>query len=225
MPVITKYRLAEEIKKLLDGADIPAASSISLNEIKISCGQVINSLLKTDYLQINTKIGETIPNGSVLGYYPNIVVEKWKNKSRVRLPIKPLKLPRDMGVWSVFPSDPEMYDKEFIPLEMGQWSLLQSQPLLNNLLGQIGRETYGDYIIFTKDITIPGEVVTVDMRLVIMDLDQYDDFDPLPVMAEMEWQIKQEVYKLYSTQPLPDKLVDSTVKENKNVPLNQQKQS
>ena len=34
-----------------------------------------------------------------------------------------------------------------------------------------------------------------------------------------------QVYKMYSTQPLPDKLVEGTVAENKGVPLNQQKQS
>lgn len=221
--MITIGRISEEIKKLLDGADIPAASSISLNEIKIAVQQVANSLLKTDYLQINTRMAETIPNGAMLGYYPDLVVESWKGKSRVKLPIKPLKLPRDMGVWSVFPSDSP--DKEFIPLQMGEWSLLQSQPLLNNLLGQVGRETYGEYVLFTKDITIPGENVTVDMRLVIMDISLYGDWDLLPLLPEMEWQIKQEVYKLYSTQPIPTKIVDSTVKEQKDVPLNQQKQS
>lgn len=219
----TIYRLAEEIKKLLDGGDNPAASDISINEIKIAVGQVANSLLKTDYLQVNTRIGETIPNGAMLGYYPDLVVESWKGKSRVKLPIKPLKLPRDMGVWSIFPSDQP--DKEFIPLQMGQWSLLQSQPLLNNLLGQVGRETYGEYVLFTKDITIPGETVTVDMRLVIMDIALYGDYDILPLIPEMEWQIKQEVVKLYSGEPVPDKLVDSTTKEQKNIPITQQRQS
>jgi hypothetical protein len=223
MAVVTIYRLAEEIKRLLDGGDNPAASDISIPEIKIAIGQVANSLLKVDYLQINTKMAETIPNGSVLGYYSNLTVESWKGKSRVKLPVKPQKLPRDMGVWSVFPSDQP--DKEFIPLQMGQWSLLQSQPLLNDLLGQVGRETYGDYVVFTKDITIPGETVTVDMRLVIMDISQYGDWDILPILPEQEWQIKQEVVKLYSGEPIPDKIVDATTKERKNIPINEQRQS
>jgi hypothetical protein len=223
MAVVTIFRLAEEIKRLLDGGDNPAASDISIPEIKIAIGQVANSLLKVDYLQVNTKMAETIPNGAVLGYYSNLTVESWKGKSRVKLPVKPQKLPRDMGVWSVFPSDQP--DKEFIPLQMGQWSLLQSQPLLNELLGQVGRETYGDYVVFTKDITIPGETVTVDMRLVIMDISQYGDWDILPILPEQEWQIKQEVVKLYSGEPIPDKLVDATTKENKNIPVNQQRQS
>lgn len=219
----TLFRMAEECLKLISGGKIPTATGVSINELKIAIAQCCNSLLKTDYLQVNTRMAETIPNGSMLGYYANLVVESWKGKSRVKLPIKPLKLLRDMGVWSVFPSDQP--DKEFIPLEMGQWSLLQSQPLLNNLLGQIGRETYGEYIVFTKDITIPGETVTVDMRLVIMDFSLYGDYDLLPILPEMEWQIKQEVVKMYSQEPIPDKTVDPSVNEQKNVPITQQRQA
>jgi len=63
------------------------------------------------------------------------------------------------------------------------------------------------------------------MRLAIMDISQYDDFTVLPVPPEYEWQIITEVYKMYSSQPIPSKLVDGTVAEDKGVPLNQQKQS
>lgn len=219
----TIYRLAEECLKIISGGKIPVATGVSINELKISVGQVANNLLKIDYIQINARQGEMIPNGAVLGYYSGLVVESWKNKSRVKLPVKPQKLPRDMGVWSVFLSDEP--DKELIPLQMGQWSLLQSQPLLNNLLGQVGRETYGEYVVFTKDITVPGENTTVDMRLVIMDISQYGDWEVLPILPEMEWQIKQEVVRLYSGEPIPDKTVDPSVNEQKQVPVNQQKQS
>lgn len=222
MGVVTIYRLAEQCFSLIEGGNPPAAASISLGEMKIACGQVINNLLKTDYLTVNGQLSELIPNGSVIGLYEGIVVEKYKSVSRAALPIKPLKLPRDIGVFSVFLSGEP--DNEFIPLQMGQESLIKSQPLINDLMGQVGRTTYGGYVHFTKDITVPRETVTVDMRLVIMDISQYGDYDVLPVPPEMEWSIIQEVYKLYSTQPIPDKLVDATVKESKNVPLNQQKQ-
>jgi hypothetical protein len=219
----TIYRLSEEIMKMLNGGKIPVASNTTINEIKIAVCQVANSLLKVEYFTVNAKWGEMIPNGSSLGYYTGIGVERWKNKSRARLPIKPIKLPRDMGVYSVFKSDEP--DNEFIPLEMGQWSLLRSQPLINNLLGQVGRTTYGDYVEFTQDITIPGENVTVDMRLVILDFSLYGDFDPLPVLPEQEWQIKQEVVKLYGGEPSADKVSDPSVSEQKNVPIIQQRQA
>lgn len=220
---VTLYRLAEEILKMLSGGKIPTASGVSLNELKISICQVCNSLLKIDYFQTNAKWGEMIPNGTVLGLYENIPVTQVRNRSQAALPVKPIKLPRNMGVWSVFPT--EQPDREFIPVEMGQWGLLQSQPLINNLLGQVGYEVYGNQVLFTRDITIPSENVTVGMRLMILDFSQYGDFDPLPILPEMEWQIKQEVLKLYGGEPIPDKTVDPTSNEQKGVPLKQQSQA
>ena len=61
MTVTTIYRLAEECLKILSGGNIQLASNVSINELKIAAGQVINGLLKTDYLKINTKTRETIP--------------------------------------------------------------------------------------------------------------------------------------------------------------------
>jgi len=229
MAVTTIYRLAEQCFSLIEGGNPSVGSSISFNELKIACGQVINSLLKVDYLSINTKMGESIPNGTVLALYEDISVSTWNNKSKAVLPIKPMKLPRNMGVWAIYPKytaigDYEL-DKEFIPLQMGQGGLLKSQLQISDLLGQVGYEVFGDSIIFTKNIKELFPEVTLAMRLAIMDISQYSDYDMLPILPEMEWSVITEVYKMFSTQPLPDKLVDSTVKENKNVPLNQQKQA
>ena len=69
MAAITLYRLAEQILSLTEGGDLKSASSISINEIKISCGQVINNILKTEYFGVNLKLGEAIRNGSVLALY------------------------------------------------------------------------------------------------------------------------------------------------------------
>jgi len=223
MAIVTIGRLSEEIKKILDGGDTPLASSISYNEIKISIGQVCNSLLKLDYLQTNVKMREPIPNGGALGLYEGVAVTKKGMVSEAVLPITPLKLPRGMGVWSVWQTDKP--ETEFIPLQMGQSNLLKSQPLINNLLGQVGYERFGNRVVFTKDLTVPQETITVDMRLAIMDISQYGDYDILPILPEMEWQIKQEVLNMYSKEPIPDKLVDSSVKESKNIPLKQQTQS
>ena len=53
MAAITIYRLSEQILSLIEGGDPKAASSISINEIKISCGQVINNILKTEYFGVD----------------------------------------------------------------------------------------------------------------------------------------------------------------------------
>ena len=229
MAAITIYRLAEMCISLIEGGDVKAASSISINEIKLACGNVINSLLKTEYFNVNMKLGEAIPNGSVLALYEGIEVTTSNGKSQATLPIKPMMLPRGMGVFAIYPryelNGNYEYDKEFIPLQMGQAGLLKSQPMINDLLGQVGYEVFGGKIFFTKDIKSLFPDVVLAMRLAIMDISQCDDYTVLPVPPEYEWDIITEVYKIYSSQPIPSKIVDGTVSEDKGVPLNQQRQS
>lgn len=225
----TLYRLAEECLKAISGGDIQDATNISINEIKISICQVSNQLLKTEHFSINEKMGEKIDNGAVLGLYDNIEVVTSNGKSKSMLPVKPMKLPRNMGIFSVFPkytlSSNYEYDKEFIPLQMGQGALIKSQVLINDLLGQVGYENFGMEIIYTKDIKSMFPDVVVAMRLAILDFSQYGDYDVLPIIPEQEWTIKQEVIKLYSGVGISDMLADPTTKQNQNVPLSQQKQT
>ena len=134
-----------------------------------------------------------------------------------------------MGVFSIYPkyelNGNYELDKEFIPVQMGQSALLKSQPMINDLLGQVGYEVFGDSVIFTKDIKTMFPDVVLAMRLVIMDVSQYGDYDMLPILPEQEWDIKQAVIEMYSKEPIPDKVVDSSVKERKDVPINEQRQS
>lgn len=229
MSVVTKYRLAESVASLIEGGDLKAASSISLPEIMIACGNVINALLKVEHFSVNEAMGEKIPNGSVLGLYEDIAVTSYEGKSKCTLPIKPLKLPRNMGIFAIYGKFKENgnyeLDKEFIPLQMGQGGLIKSQPMINDLLGQIGYENFGLDVIFTKDLPAIYPYVRVAMRLAIMDIDQYGDYDVLPILPEQEIEVIQQVYKLYSTQPLADKVVDATVAELKDIALNKQRQS
>ena len=229
MSVVTIYRLAEQAVKLIEGGNRAVGSSVTFNEVKIACGNVINQLLKTEYFTINAKMAEAIPNGTCLGLYEDIDVVSYNGKSKATLPIKPIKLPRNMGIWAIYPKyDPlGIYelDKEFIPLQMGQGALINSQPLINNLLGQVGYENFGLDVIFTKDLKTLFPNIKLAMRLAIMDISLYGDWDVLPILPEQEWQVINEVYKLYSTQVVPDKLVDPTVDETKNTPTSQQKSS
>lgn len=225
MAVVTLGRLADECGRIIYGGNIPIAGKVSLFELKYSIGQVANSLLKIDYFQVNQRTREMIPNGTVLGLYENISISKYANKSQAILPIKPIKLPRNMGVFSIF--DPLNPDYEYIPLQMGQASLLKSQPLLNDLMGQVGYSNYGMQILFTRDISgpDPSNPTKVSMRLAIMDITQYGDYDPLPILPEMEFQIKQEVCKMYGALIPSDKITDPGHKEQRGIPTIQQAQS
>lgn len=229
MAVVTIARLAEECLRIINGGQIDAATNVTLNEVKISIGQVLNMLLKTEYFSVNLKMGEVIPNGTVLALYEDIAVSTWNGKSQATLPVKPQKLPRNMGVWAVYPKYQSNgnyeFDKEFIPLQMGQGGLIKSQPMINDLLGQVGYECFGDKLVFTKDIKSLFPDVVLAMRLAIMDVSQYGDWDALPILPEMEWGIKQEVVKMYAQEPVADSVVDSTTTENRGLPIKEQKQN
>lgn len=225
----TLYLLAEECLKALSGGNIAAASNISLGEMKISICQVANQLLKVEHFSVNEKMAEKIDNGAVIGWYEDISVTSFNGKSTATLPIKPIKLPRNMGVFGIYPKYESNgnyeLDKEFIPLQMGQSALLKSQPMINDLLGQVGYENYGISIVFTKDIKTMFPNIVLAMRLAVLDFSQYSDYDVLPLLPEQEWQIKQEVIKLYSGVGVADLLVDSSNKQQQNIPVPQQKQT
>lgn len=225
----TIYRLAEQAYNLIEGGSPGGASSISINEIKLACQNVVNSLLKIQYFSVNAKVGEVIPNGTVLGLYEDIDVVSYNGKSKATLPVKPMMLPRNMGIWAIYgkftATGNYELDKEFIPMQMGQLALVQSQPLINNLLGQVAYENYGLDLIFNKDLKTLFPEIKLAMRLAIMDISLYSDFDVLPILPEMEGEVITQVFKLYSAQPTADKVVDATVKEQKGVPVNQQNQS
>lgn len=229
MAILTKYSLAEAAAAIIHGGKIGMASTPSINTVKVAVGQVLNKLLKIDYMNTNIPMGEMIPNGAVLGMYENIAVESYNGKSRASLPIKPQKLPRNMGVWAVYPKwdtnqDYEL-DKEFIPLQMGQGGLLKSQRLISDLLGQVGYEVFGDKLIFTRDLKAINQNVVLAMRLVILDIDEYSDWDMLPIPPEMEFDVVNEVVKMYKGQGVPDKTVDPSTSEQKDVPITQQRMS
>lgn len=222
MAVSTKYGISEQILRLLSGGNIPVASKVHILEVKKAVEQCLNKMLKMEYLQLNIPAMELIPNGASVATYTGIAVEQYGSVSKSTLPAFPLKLPRGIGVYQIF--DPANPDCPFIPLEMGQKGLLSTQPLISGLLGQVGYEWYGMDIIYTSDLTQPTPI-EVTMRLAVLDISQYSDYDILPIPSDMEFDVIQEVYKLFATEPIADKLVDPGVNEQRNVPVNQQRQS
>lgn len=218
----TKYRLAEQVVRIFNGGEIPVATKLKINEAKIAVEQCLNKILKMEYLNTNIPFGEMIPNGAAIATYEGIAVEQYGTRSKSTLPAMPLKLPRGIGVYQIF--DPANMDCPFIPLEMGQQGLLSTQPLINNLLGQVGYEWYGMDIIYTTDLTQP-DPIEVTMRLVVLDITQYTDWDILPIPPEMEMDVITEVLKLYGAEPVADKLNESRSAEQRNTPVNEQRQS
>lgn len=221
MAVSTKQRIAEQCLLYLAGGRSPSGQKLHINEARIAIEQVLNKLLKTDYLSTNIGMGETIPNGAAVATYDDIVVSPYRKVSKCTLPAFPIKLPMGMGVWAIY--DGKDLSAAFIPLQMGDIAMLVKEPVISSLLGQIGYEVNGMDVIFNKDITSgDGAINTVTIQLVVLDITQYSDTDILPIPSDMEWMCIQEVCRMYGVEPSPDKINDPTASTQQGVPINQQ---
>jgi hypothetical protein len=99
----------------------------------------------------------------------------------------------------------------FIPIPPGQAQMLSSQPMLSDLLGQVGYEVYGKDVIFTRDlIHMSPAIPNVLIRLVVMDVSKYTDYEMLPITADQEAQVIEIVVKMFASEPTQPQIIDST---------------
>lgn len=193
----SKYKIAEQVLLLLKGGNIKSATSVELEDIMEVVGQFINTHFKQEHLTINMPSGETIPEGIMLTYYDGLVPVQYKGVSKVTLPVTPISLPRNMGVYHV--SRTSDINDGFLPIQNGQLALIKGERLISDLLGQVGYTVYGNDLVFSKDLTTESGV-TIIVGLVVMDISLLDDYDNLPIPADMEGQIVQECFKLFAAQ-------------------------
>ena len=104
---------------------------------------------------------------------------------------------------------------QYIPLQNGQANFIKEQNLINDLLGVVGYEVRDGMVVFTEDITdVNGlNVNSVDMQLVVLDMDKYGDYDILPIPADMAAEIIAGVVSLLMPTPPTDNRVDSITEE------------
>jgi len=195
----TKFKIAEQVNRLLKGNPVISAR-IHQNDIKLLIEQVANQLLKADYFAVNMPDGDTIPNNCMVFTYDNVPVTTYKTTlSKATLPAIPISLPRNMGVLHVSKTD--AINEPFVPIPTSLFGIVSPQDLLGDLSGLIGYEVIGKDIVFTKNL--PGlSISNVYIRLVGVDLSQLTDYDILPLSADLEAQVVQQVYNiLVQTQP------------------------
>lgn len=205
----TLYSISEQVRSMLQGGDAPQAPKFEMGEVKRFVIQFINSGLKTQHLTEEMAGGEVIPDGTILAEYDNVAVESYKNSARAALPAMPIKLPRGMGVYHVSKTD-DIFNG-FIPFGAGELQMIGEEPLISDLLGQIGYEQRGKYIYFNKDITdndTDYAINEVYMLLAVKDLSLYGDFDLLPISGSMEADVIQATYQFLTSQMPSNKKVD-----------------
>jgi hypothetical protein len=202
----TKKKIAEQILRLVKG-NPTASSRVQEGEVKLLVEQVANSILKTEFFQVNMPEGDTIPPNCMIYTYESVPVTAYKTTlSKATLPAIPINLPKNMGVLHISKTDD--INSPFVPIPSSTYGIVKPQVLLGDLSGLIGYEVVGKDIIFTKNLVGLG-VNAVYIRLVGVDLSQLTDFDLLPLSAEHEITIVDTVYKMLVTVPQADRVVDS----------------
>ena len=213
--MITKYILIEQIVRRLNGGNASSPATAWDEEIALAIGQAINARLKADYITNTLAMGETIPEGVTMVTYTGanaLPVTQYGNFSICKLPCMPVKLMRDMGVYHVSRDGDE--GNPFIPVQSGLYAYYSRQKMINELLGQVGYtpgydSTNGPYILFYTDLTAQS-VSNVMVKLIVADVFSLGDHDPLPITAEMQSDIIDEVEKRLSRKVQQDKINDTT---------------
>jgi hypothetical protein len=189
MPNTTKYLLAEQVLIRLAGGYRDYNQSVQMEDCIKAIEQVINETFQMQYYSATLPTGETVPDNLMIAFYENIPVDTYGDKSKAALPVMPISLPRNMGVYRITDSN----DNDFIPVPLGQGYLLKADKLLNELLGNIWYEIRNFTVVFSKDIQLLG-INSVNMYLVVLDISQYSNDDHLPIPAGIESEIVEKVY-------------------------------
>lgn len=205
----TKKLISEQVALRLYGRFPISTDPTQEEDIWAALEQKINAKFKMEQFNVTMPSGDTLPNNLCLSYYEGAtavtVTSNGNGTSKCTLPIMPIALPRNMGVYEITDANNVV---SFIPIFAGQRMLLKSQPLINDLLGQVGFETRGRRIDFTKDLPLLG-LTSVNMALVVMDVSSYSITDMLPLPSDMTEGIVNELVAQFSPTPPDNGLVNN----------------
>jgi len=195
----TKYILSEQIQRIyarfLD-KDNPS-DVIDLREVMLLVNQAINKILKLEVAE-SFKAGLVdIPKCSLIEYTATVVSDSGNSRSYATLPVIPLTLPLNMGIWSIAASNAAM--TPYIPIPAQDVLVFQGANL-SYLEGQIGYYVQNKRVYFTKDITLVGNgsITSVIINILASDFSQFGDNDMLPISPEVESAVITEVLNIIS---------------------------
>jgi len=91
---------------------------------------------------------------------------------------------------------------QYIPIPLGQSNFVTAQRGMSTLLDQVGYVVKGKKLQFTEDLSgLTPAVSAVDLQLVVMDMSKYNDYETLPINADMEQQVIEMVYNQFAKNP------------------------
>lgn len=194
-----KYGLSEQIQRIyarfLDKNNI--SDVVDLREVSLLVSQSINKILKLEVAE-SFKAGLVdVPKCSLIEYTASVISDSANNRSYIALPVIPLTLPLNMGIWSIAASAAAI--TPYIPIPSQDVLVFQGANL-SYLEGQIGYYVQGKKVFFTKDLTLSanGSISSVLINILASDFSQFTDTDMLPISPEVESAVITEVLNIIS---------------------------
>jgi hypothetical protein len=196
--MITKNKLSEQIQRIYArfvDKDNPS-DVIDLREIKLIVEQSINKVLKIQVADSFKAGMYDVPKCNLIQYTCAVTSEPSNSRAFINLPVIPLTLPMDMGIWSIAASAAAL--TPYIPIpaqDVLVFGTIANGTNLSYLEGQVGYYVQGKKIYFTKDITTVGNgsITSVVVNLLVMDFSQIGDNELLPISPEVESTIIEDV--------------------------------
>lgn len=195
MPNTTKRLIADQVLYRLYGGESPVTAEVQEPDIYKAAEQLINAKVKARHFEITLPSGDTIPENMMIATYESVTVTSSGTISYATLPVQPISLPRNMGVFGVY--SPLYPDMVFIPLQAGMRPLMRTDTILNDLFGMVTYELKGNRIVFNKNLTLL-ELGVVDIEMIVLEMDNYSETDYLPIPADMEEEIVEALYEKFS---------------------------
>lgn len=177
-----KYRIAEQALLRLRGGKPDASSPYQMDDLMLAVGQIANTLIKATHFNETLPGGDTVPDTCIVAAYTDLPVVAYKNVSKVTMPCMPVNLRRMQGIRQV--GDVEDEYSHFIPMPGDSFLLIDKEPLINELLNQVGYKQQNFDLVFNRDIT--DEYKTIEVKILTYDIDKYDNYSPLPLPSDYE---------------------------------------
>ena len=137
------------------------------------------------------------------------VIPVYSDKSKATLPTQPINLPRGMGVWKLFSeSDPWT---SFVPVSSGEMFLYNGR--LNGAIDDINVYEYHDNKTLILNKSIADIPTDMKIQLLVVDPEQLEEYDLLPIPADMEMEVIMSVLQMIQ----PQRVSDETNDNNQNI--------
>jgi hypothetical protein len=190
----TKNILSEQIQRIYSRFIEKGNESdvIDLREIILLVNQSINKVLKLQVAE-SFKAGMIdVPKCNIVEYTCAVTSQPANARAFITLPVIPINLPMDMGIWTISASNAAM--TPYIPIPSQDVIVFQGTNL-SALEQQIGYYMQGKKVYFTKDITTVGNgsISSVLVNLLVADFSTQGDNDLLLISPEVENAIIEDV--------------------------------